>query len=126
MVKKSKVVKCGDLNIDLLAPSKHSTELIEIMLSHNLKLTSLLKETRQYGNSKTCLDHIYSDLVISNNKTFRRSTTDHFMAFAEYEERYVIKSSLPDQWCRGCSCLEKKQILMKFDNIIQSNLSATN
>ena len=39
--KKSKVVICGDFNIDLLAPSKHSTELIEIMLSHNLMECSL-------------------------------------------------------------------------------------
>ena len=124
--KKSKVVICGDFNIDLLVPSKHSTELVDIMLSHNLKLSSPLKVTRQYGNSKTCLDHIYSDLVISNNKILRSSITDHFMAFAEYEERYEIKASLPDQWYRDYSSLEKKPILKKFNNMIQSNLSATN
>ena len=89
--KKSKVVICGDFNIDLLVPSKHSTELVDIMLSHNLKLSSPLKVTRQYGNSKTCLDHIYSDLVISNNKILRSSITDHFMAFALLNMRNVMK-----------------------------------
>ena len=48
------------------------------------------------------------------------------MAFAEYEERYEIKASLPDQCYRDYSSLEKKPILKKFKNMIQSNLSATN
>ena len=31
------------------------------------------------------------------------------MAYAEYEERYEIKASIPDQWHRDYSCLEKSR-----------------
>ena len=46
------------------------------------------------------------------------------MANAEYEERYEIKAPIADQWYRDYSCLGKKPILMKFNNMIQCSLSA--
>ena len=67
----------GDFNIDLSTETKHSMELIDRMKSINLKLSSPPEPTRVFKGSKSCFDHIYSNLPESL-KNYQTSITDHF------------------------------------------------
>ena len=84
---KGNVFVCGDFNIDLLVPTIHSTELQDIMRNNNLELRSPLEVTRAHGNSKTCLDHIYSDNPVIENHVYHSTITDHFMVWVKFEKR---------------------------------------
>ena len=84
---KGNVFVCGDFNIDLLVPTIHSTELQDIMRSNNLELRSPLEVTTAQGNSKTCLDHIYSDNPVIENHVYHSTITDYFMVWVKFEKR---------------------------------------
>ena len=73
----------GDFNIDLLKETKHSMELIDVMKNTNLKLSSPLEPTRVFKGSKSCIDHIYSNLPVSSKNVYQTSITDHFFVFSE-------------------------------------------
>ena len=85
----------GDFNIDLLKQMKYSTELLDIMSGHALKLCSPLAITRQQRDSKSCIDHIYSNLPVSMKKVYRCTITDHFFVWTRFET--VLK--LPKNTC---------------------------
>ena len=122
---KGNVFVCGDFNIDLLVPTIHSTELQDIMRSNNLELRSPLEVTRAQGNSKTCLDHIYSDNPVIENHVYHSTITDHFMVWVKFEKRLffppgrIIVS-------RNLKKLATYPILGKFRSHIESNLHSVN
>ena len=73
----------GDFNFDLLKETKHSVELVDVMKSVNLKLSSPLEPTRVFMNSKSCLDHIYSNVSVTFKTVYQTSITDHFFVLSE-------------------------------------------
>ena len=68
----------GDFNIDILLPNNPATELIDVMKNANVALSSKLDVTREFGDSKSCLDQIYSNIPVQWNHIFRSTITDHY------------------------------------------------
>ena len=119
---KTNVITCGDFSIDLLVVNKHHFALRDIRLSHNLKLVSPLEVTRHDENSESCLDHIYSDMKISENKVFQSSITDHYMVFTQFAQTFISAKQLSREY-RDLNQLNKKHILSAVLEDIQSRLS---
>ena len=79
------IIIMGGFNIDLLKQTKYSIQLLDIISSHALKLVSPLDITRQQTDSKSCIDHIYSNLPVSTRKVYHSTITDHFFVWTKFE-----------------------------------------
>ena len=85
----------GDFNIDLLKETKHSVELLDVMKSVNLKLGSPLEPNRVFKESRSCLDHICSNVPVATKTVYQTSITDHFFVFSELLATFNAKKSSP-------------------------------
>ena len=115
------VVIMGDFNIDLLVETKHSRELLDIMKTFNLKLVSPLDVTREQGTSRTCLDHIYSDLPIRHKSVIRSTITDHYFVWVEFEKPIFVEK--PSRTYRNFGNLTKNDNMCKFLFLLNHRLS---
>ena len=111
----------GDFNIDLLVETKHSRELLDIMKTFNLKLVSPLAVTREQGNSRSCLDHIYSDLPTRQKRVIRNTITDHHYVWVEFEKTILVET--PRRSCRNFGNLIKNDNMRKFQFLVGHKLS---
>ena len=103
----------GDFNIGLLKETKHCMEPIDVMKSINLKLSSPREPTRVFKGSKSCIDHIYSNLCVSLKKVYQTSITDHFLVYSEMLARVNTKET--------CILFRDYKNLMRDDNQCQYN-----
>ena len=111
----------GDFNIDLLVETKHSLELLDIMKTFNLKLVSSLDVIKEQGNSRSCLDHIYSDLPTRQKRVIRNTITDHYYVWVEFEKTIFVETSR--RTCRNFGNLMKNDNMCKIQFLLGHKLS---
>ena len=115
------VIVLGDFNIDLLTKNNQSQELIDIMKSFNLQLSSPLAVTREYGNSKTCLDHTYSDIKVSSSRVYQCTITDHFFVFVQFQK--PLKTEKVKSTFRNFNFLLKNDNLCKYNFVLLNEVN---
>ena len=81
--KNSNVIILGDF-IDTLSPNNPATVLIDVMKNSNLALSSKLDVTRNFGDSKSCIDQINSNTPVQWNHIFISTITDHYFVWTEF------------------------------------------
>ena len=88
-------------------------ELIDVMKSINLKLSSPRAPTSVFKGSKSCIDHIHSSLPVPLKKVYQSSITDHFFVYSEMLARVSTKET--------SILFRDYKNLMKDDNHCQYN-----
>lgn len=72
-----KLVIGGDFNIDFNTESKLNQDMIELFSSFGLS-KRVLEYTRIYGNSKSCIDNMFTNFEISTAKISDFHLSDHY------------------------------------------------
>ena len=107
------VILMGDFNIDLLAQNSPCQALMDTLKSFNLHLSSPLAVTREQGDSKSCLDHIYSDLKVSSYRVYECTITDHYFVWVMFEKSLKCENLTP--MYRNFNNLSKNDNFCKYN-----------
>ena len=117
------LIVMGDFNIDLLIENSHSTELRDVMKEFNRELSSPLEVTREFKISKSCLDHIHSDISVLQKEVIKCTISDYYFVWTEFNKNLTFAKE--SRIYRSFYNLSKGSILVQYRLNLEHSLGCT-